>query len=404
MALEPLAPAVTMKARVKRIFQHAPEGVEAVVLANSEAPHLDFGFFYATDLVEGGLFEGGYAVLRPDGSLTILTNELEEQSARKAKDAEVLVFHGAEERKNLLQKAVGGATRVGYHGREATWAAVQAVQKALPSVAWEDVSDAVLQARMVKDRIEVARIRKACRISSQVAEEIPSMLREGMTEADLSAALNARMQSLGAAGPSFSTIIAFGANAAEPHYAPRAGVKLARNSYVLCDFGAQYQLYAADITRTFVFGKANAKQREVYNLVKKAQQVGFDAVRPGVKAAEVHEKVAEVIERSKYKGRFIHSTGHSLGLSVHDGGRIAAGSTTVLEEGMVFTVEPGIYLPGWGGVRIEDDVLVTKRGCELLTTAGRAFVEVPLPAKGAKPSRPAAKARRGGKKARKSRR
>lgn len=386
-----------MKSRIKRIFRHA-EGLEAIVLFNSEAPHLDLSFFYATDLVEGGLFEGGMAVLRSDGSCTILTSQLEEQSARKAKEAEVHVFTGRQERNDLLKKAVGGAAKVGFNARETTYANVMGMRDALPGVEWVDVGPAMLKARLVKDRKEVDRIRKAARISSRVADEIPSMLEEGMTEAALSAEMNARMQRYGAPGPSFATIVAFGANAAEPHYAPVPTVKLGRNEYVLCDFGAQYQLYAADITRTYVYGKANAKMREVYGIVKEAQQVGFDLVKPGARCSDIHNAVAKVIDGTKYKGRFIHSTGHSLGLSVHDGGRIAALSDQVLEEGMVFTVEPGIYLPGWGGVRIEDDVLVTSKGCELLTTSGRDLVEVPLDGKAAKaaarPKGKAAKRRR----------
>jgi Xaa-Pro dipeptidase len=382
-----------MKSRIKRIFRAAPEGLEAIVLFNAEAPHLDLSFFYATDLVEGGLFEGGMAVLRSDGSCTILTSQLEEQSARKAKEAEVLVFNGRKERNDFLQKAVGGAAKVGFNARETTYANVMGLRDALPGAEWVDVGPAMLKARLVKDSKEVGRIRKAARISSKVATEIPGWLEEGMTEAQLSARMNGRMMELGAPGPSFATIVAFGANAAEPHYAPAPQVQLDRNAYVLCDFGAQFELYAADITRTYVFGKANAKMREVYELVKEAQQVGFDMVAPGVKCSDIHNAVAKVIDGTKYKGRFIHSTGHSLGLSVHDGGRIAAQSDQVLEEGMVFTVEPGIYLPGWGGVRIEDDVLVTKKGCEILTTADRDLLEVPIPskAKAATKAKPAAK-------------
>ncbi|MCA1813827.1 MAG: Xaa-Pro peptidase family protein [Halobacteriales archaeon] len=381
-----------MKSRIQRIFAHAPEGLESIVLFNAEAPHLDHAFFYATDLVQGGLFEGGMAVLRNDGSCTILTNELEEQSARRAKEAEVLVFHNRQERNELLSKAIGGASKVGFNARETVYSNVVGLREALPGAEWVDVGSAVMQARMVKDRIEVARIRKAARIASKVADKIPQMLAEGMTESQLSAEMNAAMQRGGAAGPSFTTIVAFGENAAEPHYAPQQR-KLQKNDYVLCDFGAQFDLYASDITRTYVFGKASAKQREVYDIVRRAQQVGFDLCKAGASCKEVHDKVAEVIDRTKYKGRFIHSTGHSLGLQVHDGGRIATTSDQTLEAGMVFTVEPGIYVPGWGGVRIEDDVLITKNGCEQLTTSTRDLLEVALPkpmpkAKPAKAQRP----------------
>lgn len=368
-----------MRSRVRRIFQRAPEGLDAIVLANGEAPHLDLSFFYATDLVEGGLFEGGLAVLEPDGRCTVLTSELEEQSGRRAREAEVLVFRGRRERTALLRKALEGARRVGFNGRETTYANVEALRHAVPGAEWVDVGGALLEARLVKDAREVARIRRAARIASRVAEEIPSLLREGLRETELSAEVNARMERLGAAGPSFATIVAFGANAAEPHYAPAASRRLRRDEFVLCDFGAQVELYASDLTRTYVFGRATPRQREVHRIVRRAHAAGIAAVRPGALAKDVHARVARVIDRTRYRGRFIHSTGHSLGLSVHDGGRIAAGSELVLEEGMVFTIEPGIYVPGWGGVRIEDDVLVTKNGCETLTTAARDLVEVPAP-------------------------
>jgi Xaa-Pro dipeptidase len=388
-----------MKSRIQRIFAHAPDGLDTIVLFNAEAPHLDHAFFYATDLVQGGLFEGGMAVLRKDGSCTILTNELEEQSARRAKEAEVLVFHNKQERNELLNKAVGTPGKVGFNARETVYTNVMGLRAAMPGAEWVDVGLAVLKARMVKDRVEVSRIRKAARIASKVADDIPGMLREGMTESELSAEMNAAMQRLGASGPSFLTIVAFGENAAEPHYAPQQR-ELRKGDYVLCDFGAQFELYASDVTRTFVFGKAGAKQREVYDIVRRAQQVGFDACKAGASAKDVHDQVAQVIDRTKYKGRFIHSTGHSLGLQVHDGGRLAGTSDQVLEAGNVFTVEPGIYLPGWGGVRIEDDVLITKQGCDILSTSGRELVEVPVAKAEPKAKAKAKPARRAGKKRR----
>jgi Xaa-Pro dipeptidase len=364
-----------MKSRIRSIFKRAPKTVDAIVLFNAEAPHMDMSFFYATDLVEGGLFEGGGAVIHRDGSCQVLSSLLEEQSARKGREAEVLVFTTGKERTEHLKKSVGKAKTIGINAHELTYQNFLYLKKALPGRKFVDVTDAVMKARLYKDEVELERLRRACKLVSKVGDEIPKMLVPGMTEMELSAEINDRMQRYGASGPSFQTIVAFGENAAEPHYSP-AERRLKKGDYVLCDFGAFYKMYASDITRTFVFGRATKEMRTVYEIVQEAQEVGFKMIHHGAKASDVHMAVEKVINSTKYKGRFIHSTGHSIGLAVHDGGRIAALSDTTLEETMAFTVEPGIYVPKWGGVRIEDDVVVTKTGCKMLTTAGRDLVEV----------------------------
>lgn len=134
--------------------------------------------------------------------------------------------------------------------------------------------------------------------------------------------------------------------------------------------------YLSDITRTFVYGKASQLQREMYETVKKAQEIGFDALKEGSTFEEVHLTVKSYIDKTKFKGRFIHGTGHTLGLAVHDGGRLNEGYKEILEENMVLTVEPGVYLPRVGGVRIEDDVLIKKGKIEILTNAKRELIEI----------------------------
>ncbi|HVL87884.1 MAG TPA: Xaa-Pro peptidase family protein, partial [Candidatus Thermoplasmatota archaeon] len=314
-----------MRSRVKNFFKQAPD-VDAVALVNSESPHVDLSFYYLTDLVEGGIFEGNACVALPNGKVHVATNSLEEQSARRAKDATISVYASRKEREDIVRKALGGAKRVGFHGREITYVAWESLKRSLPKGAkLVDVSEPMLRARLFKDEIEIDRIKKAADIASKVALEIPDFLAAGKTEREHAAELNDRMQRRGASGPSFSTITSFGENAAEPHAFP-TDRKLRKGDYALFDFGAWYKMYASDITRTFVFGKATREQREVYDIVREAQQVGFDAIHHGAKAANVHNDVAAVIDKTKYKGRFIHSTGHSVGLAVHDGGRIAAQS------------------------------------------------------------------------------
>lgn len=365
-----------MRSRVKRLFSQSPKNLDAFVSLNGEAPHLDLAFFYLTDLVEGGIFEGNACAAFPDGRMEILTNTLEEQSARRAKNARVRVYRTRDDREAMLRKSLAGRKRIGFNGREVTHTAWQSLRRSLPKGArLVDVSGAVLKARMVKDAVEIERLQRAAEIVSRVADAIPDLLTEGTTEKEHAAEVNHRMQKAGAAGPSFHTITSFGENAAEPHANP-TDRKLKKGDFALFDFGALLQLYASDITRTYVFGRASREQREIYETVHEAQQVGFDSIRHGATGKEVHSAVEAVINKTKYKGRFIHGTGHSIGLAVHDGGRIAAMSEDVLETGMAFTVEPGIYIPGFGGVRIEDDVLVTKTGCKLLTTAKRELVEV----------------------------
>jgi len=193
-----------------------------------------------------------------------------------------------------------------------------------------------------------------------------------MTETEAAAEINYRMQKYGASAPSFGTNASFGPNSAEPHHEPDER-KLRKNDIALFDFGALYQKYGSDITRTYFYGKATKEQERMYNVVLEAQLAAIDAIRPGKTGKEIDAVARNIIEASEFKGRFIHSLGHSIGLSVHDGARMAPTVDLVLEEGMVLTVEPGVYQSGMGGVRIEDDIVVTAKGCRVMTTADKSL-------------------------------
>lgn len=364
-----------MKARVQRIFGALEEPVDLVVLTNGVEPHLDLSFFYVTDLVLGGLFERSAAVCAPDGRVEVLTSPLEEPSARRAPEAAITIFQNQDERTALLADRLKGVRTIGINGNEAVHADVEAVRKLAPDAKLVDVGKAVQKARLVKDRIELERMRKAADVASAVAAEIPALLEAGMREYELAAEIGYRMQKRGASGPSFSTIVAFGETSAEPHYTP-SDRRLEKGQFVLCDFGAYLAKYASDITRTWVYGKGTDEMRAIYETVRRAQEAALATIAPGVKGGTVHEAVARVIDASPWKGRMTHSTGHTLGLGVHDGGVMHPRYDLTLEEGMVLTVEPGIYVPGLGGVRIEDDVVVTRNGVESLTDADKAYREV----------------------------
>lgn len=352
--------------KLERIFSHAPD-VDAIVLMNAAKPHVDMSFFYVTGL-SSGVFEGCAAVVYPD-HITLITSSLEEESARKG-NFDVSVFSNRKEREKLLKNELKGLKTIGINANEITYASYKALKKASQADI-TDVSEAISTARLTKDEDELSKIKKACDIISDVAEEIPMMVKKGMTEMELAAELDYSMQKKGASQPGFSTLVCFGENASEPHHSSDNTV-LTEGDFVLVDMGAEYNRYVSDITRTFVFGKADKKQRKMYETVLESQEIALDMMKEGVDASDVHVTVKDFLDK-EYKNRFIHGLGHSIGLSVHDGGRMNEESDTVLQEGMVFTVEPGVYIPGYGGVRIEDDVVVTKKGVDVLTTAKKDF-------------------------------
>ena len=367
-----------MKARVEKLFRLADPKPDAIVLANAVDPHLDGAFFWLFD-VPSGLFEGSFAVAHSDGELDVWSSVLEADTARAAakRDPHVRIheFRAPSDLDEELRKQLTGTTTIGLHYAEITHATFERITKALPGASWTDVSAPVRKARVTKDAIEIERLEKAAEIGSKVAKEIPGMLENGMVELSLATEMNYRMMHHGASGPSFSTIVGFGPNSAEPHYFA-GDRKLRSGDSIVCDFGAYYERYASDITRSFHFGKRDEELKAVHDKVEEAQHAALALIRPGVAAKELHLAAQRVIDASPWKGRFTHGLGHSIGLRVHDGWGMNDRSEDLLEEGMVITVEPGIYLPGHGGVRIEDDVLVTKTGYRFLTTAPRGYREV----------------------------
>ena len=358
---------------MKNIFSQCKTSVDTILLKNASLPFIDDNFFYVTGL-EQGLFEGSAVVLRSDGALDLFVSELEAESARKS-NARLCVYKNREELSTMLKHLLASEKTIGINASGLSYQSYVELGDMLPQIKFVDVSKAFDSTRLIKDDSEIQCIKSACAISDAVMETIPDVLYQGMTEYELAAEINYAMQNRGAEKPAFDTISSFHANTAEPHYS-HGDAKLRKNDFVLCDIGACFKRYNSDITRTFVYGKATEQQREMYDVVLKAQQVAFDTIRLGVKACDVHTAVSTFIDSTKFKNRFIHSTGHSLGLAVHDGVGFAPGNTMELRENMVLTVEPGVYIPGYGGVRIEDDVLIKKEKLILLSRSPREFTEL----------------------------
>jgi Xaa-Pro aminopeptidase len=231
----------------------------------------------------------------------------------------------------------------------------------------------VERARMVKDAAEILRIRRAVDLGASLFRIALKKIRPGVTEVEVAAAMEYEARRAGAESMSFPTILASGARSAIVH-GRASGARIPRRGFVVCDFGVILAGYCSDRTRTVHVGRPSAEARRLYEAVLEAQQAAIAAVRPGATAADVDGAARRVLRKWKLAQYFTHSTGHGLGLEIHEAPRLAEGQTHKLEPGMVITIEPGAYLPGKWGVRIEDVVVVTPSGCEVLTPTDKELV------------------------------
>ncbi len=257
--------------------------------------------------------------------------------------------------------------RLGFEANTVTVSQFDKFQALMPELHWVPTTDLVETLRLVKDAEEVALIKNAIRVAEAAMEQVKPLLKPGTREQDFALELEFAMRKFGASGAAFDTIVASGTNGAHPHH--HAGPRpLVSGDFVTIDWGATVSGYNSDITRTFAIGSVTEKQREVYRVVLEAQQRAIAAIQPGKTGKEIDAVARDYIVEQGYGDAFGHSLGHSLGRSVHDGAGFSVRSETlILSPGMVMTVEPGIYLEGWGGLRLEEDVLVTEDGCAVLT-------------------------------------
>ncbi|MBN2473782.1 MAG: aminopeptidase P family protein [Pirellulales bacterium] len=237
----------------------------------------------------------------------------------------------------------------------------------LPRMEIVATSGLVENLRQIKDKHEIARIRRAVWCAEKAFGVIRATLRPEMSEKQVAVELEHQMRLFGARYRGFASIVGVGPRAALPHAVP-TDRQIRESDFVLIDWGADEGLYKSDLTRVLVTGKISPKLERIYGVVLKAQTRAIAAIRPGALAKDIDKIARETIANAGYGRRFGHGLGHGVGLEIHEAPRLAAKSETVLKPGMVITVEPGIYLPGWGGVRIEDDVLVTRKGHEVLTS------------------------------------
>ena len=238
--------------------------------------------------------------------------------------------------------------------------------KLLQGIKLKPVTGWVEQLRMFKDEQELQIMQEACELADRTFSYIQRLIQPGIREADLALEMEVFMRSNGATSSSFDTIVASGERSALPHGVASDRI-IGNNEFVKLDFGAYYKGYCSDITRTVVVGTPTDKHIEIYDIVLEAQLHALAHIKPGMTGKEADALARDVITRYGYGDLFGHSTGHGLGMEIHEGPRLSMLSDTILTPGMTVTVEPGIYVPGFGGVRIEDDIVITDSGIKILT-------------------------------------
>jgi Xaa-Pro aminopeptidase len=316
----------------------------------------------------------GMLLVLPEETVLVTDGRYETQAAEQVAtagiDARTAIAPAAKQRELMaFLVASAGPPRLGLEAAHVSWARQRAFASDwFPDAELVPTEGVVEQLRRIKDAGEIARLAWAAEIADAALSSVRPLLADRPTEVSFGQALDFEMRQLGASGPSFETIVASGPNAAKPHHRPSER-RIDRGELIVLDFGAVVDGYCSDMTRTVSVGRpASGELLRMVDVVAASQAAGVAAVGPGVACSEVDRVCREVIASAGWGERFIHGTGHGVGLDIHEAPSVAATSSDTLIPGHVVTVEPGVYLPGFAGVRIEDTVVVTDEGCYSLTT------------------------------------
>jgi Xaa-Pro aminopeptidase len=319
----------------------------------------------------------GMVVVGPEELLLVTDGRYAEQSSEQLDAAGVVarieIAPTQAAQRDVLAATCRPFARVGLEAHGVTWAQQRSFAEWFAPVEVVPTENVVERLRSVKEPGEVARIRAACSIADDALADVLPRLRDGVTERAFALALENSMRERGASGTSFETIVASGPNGAKPHARPTERV-IGEGELIVVDFGCIVDGYCSDMTRTVSVGDPGPEARRVWDVVAESQRAGRDAVRAGVACREVDRASRDVIDEAGWGATFAHGTGHGVGLEIHEAPRVASSADGTLEPGHVVTVEPGVYLPGVGGVRIEDTVVVTDGGAEPLTAFPKQLV------------------------------
>ncbi len=352
-----------LRRRIKR------SGVDAILVTN----------FTNVTYLTGFTGDDSYLLVTADGAVMLSDFRYIQQLEEECPGLEMSIRKAGTE----MSEAVSNALRAARIGKLAVEAGSMTVSfhaqlsEQLPGIELVATTQWVEHLREIKDREEVAAIREAIAIAERAFAVVRAWMRPEQTEKEIAYELENQIRRFGGSRCSFTPIVGVGPRGALPH-ATLSDRRVGESDFVLIDWGARGPLYVSDLTRVLVTGRIPPKFEAIYGVVLRAQQAGIAAIKPGAVMQDVDAAARKVIEDAGYGKRFGHSLGHGIGLQVHELPRLAARQERTLKAGMVVTVEPGIYLPGWGGVRIEDDILVTRTGHEVLSSVPREFADCVL--------------------------
>ncbi|MFW6138782.1 MAG: M24 family metallopeptidase [Spirochaetota bacterium] len=361
----------TVRKKIKKIFSFIPDEYkpEAVLIFNGGL--IDKNFFYITGQHQG-VFENCGVLFEEQGRMYLLTTTLEQGMLDGLSGCfQVLVYREKQHRDQKLRQVLSGYQRIGLCFDSISHSFYTYLSHLVPDVQFVDVGRCLKMARMTKFPEEIKNIATACKMVQEIAERIPLLFKRGITELEMAAEVDYLVKKKGAHGHPFKTIVSFGENTAKPHYSG-SGVPLENGDVVLVDFGAEYRGYASDITHTYFTGTPEEGMVGMYNTVLRAQEMALEMIGEGTGCEYVEDEVRKFIDsHPEFRGRFIHSLGHSLGLEAHDDSYPSEEFQKKFRQNMVLTVEPGVYIPGRYGVRLEDDIVVEKDGCRVLTSRNK---------------------------------
>lgn len=351
--------------RVKKLRRNMEaKGLEALLITNP------FNRRYIT----GFTGTAGYVVITADRSWLFVDFRYTTQASQQAAGFEV-IEHGTSALGDIGDKLREfGVKQLGFEQHDVTYGAyLQYAEKIGEGIELVPADRMVERLRQIKDEEELQVMQQAVDIADAAFEHVLGMIRPGITEREIALELEFFMRKQGASGVSFDTIVASGVRSAMPH-GVASGRKIGNNEFVTLDFGCVYNGYCSDMTRTVFVGTPSEKHKEIYRIVLEAQLAVLEGLRPGMTGQEGDALARDLIAKHGYGDRFGHGTGHSVGLEIHEGPRLSKTEKAVLESGMIETVEPGIYIPDFGGVRIEDMVVLTDSGCRIMTKSKKDLI------------------------------
>ncbi|HHX12832.1 MAG TPA: aminopeptidase P family protein [Clostridiales bacterium] len=350
--------------KVKEILQK--NDLDAVLISNGK------NMYY----VSGFAGETGYVYISSKRHAVITDFRYTIQAEIEAQGYEIITIGngGYEEAINDILKE-DGINRLGFESEDMLFATYNKLKDKLDVAEFLPLADDITKLRRIKTPKELEYIKKAEAIGDTVFTEILNFIKPGMTELEIAARIEYLLKVNGGTTTSFPAIVASGVNSSMPHAVP-SHKKVEMGDFLTMDFGCVYNGYCSDMTRTIVIGKASDKQKEVYNTVLKAQMAVLDVIKAGFKGKELDKIARDIIYGAGYEGCFGHGLGHSVGLAIHEGPRLSLSEEDVILAGMTETIEPGIYIKDFGGVRIEDLVVVTETGCENFTHSDKHLIEL----------------------------